>query len=106
MTLPLKPTYPPMEALSVSKIPTGPRWQYEPKWDGFRCLVFKDESGEDSLTDALRAGPVFRLCPASVASSRRPPRTQGSGKNYETRARLNGQNPRPVFLTAGRAARI
>lgn len=29
----------PMEALSVSSIPQGSEWQYEPKWDGFRCLV-------------------------------------------------------------------
>jgi ATP-dependent DNA ligase len=31
-----------MEALSVDKVPTGEEWQYEPKWDGFRCLVFRD----------------------------------------------------------------
>ena len=31
-----------MEALSVADIPTGEEWQYEPKWDGFRCLVFRD----------------------------------------------------------------
>jgi ATP-dependent DNA ligase len=31
-----------MEARSVAEIPTGPEWQYEPKWDGFRCLVFRD----------------------------------------------------------------
>jgi ATP-dependent DNA ligase len=31
-----------MEALSVDEIPTGDNWQYEPKWDGFRCLVFRD----------------------------------------------------------------
>jgi ATP-dependent DNA ligase len=32
-----------MEALSVDKIPCGEQWQYEPKWDGFRCLVFRDK---------------------------------------------------------------
>jgi ATP-dependent DNA ligase len=32
-----------MEALSVDQIPTGDGWQYEPKWDGFRCLVFRDD---------------------------------------------------------------
>jgi len=42
MPLPIKPPYSPMEALSVDAIPTGPNWQYEPKWDGFRCLVFRD----------------------------------------------------------------
>ena len=31
-----------MEALSVDEIPTGQCWQYEPKWDGFRCVVFRD----------------------------------------------------------------
>jgi ATP-dependent DNA ligase len=31
-----------MEALSVERIPEGPEWQYEPKWDGFRCLAFRD----------------------------------------------------------------
>jgi len=42
MTLPIVPPYSPMEALSVDEIPLGPDWQYEPKWDGFRCLVFRD----------------------------------------------------------------
>lgn len=31
-----------MEALSVEEVPTGQGWQYEPKWDGFRCLAFRD----------------------------------------------------------------
>jgi ATP-dependent DNA ligase len=31
-----------MEALSVDDIPQGRQWQYEPKWDGFRCLAFRD----------------------------------------------------------------
>jgi ATP-dependent DNA ligase len=31
-----------MEARSVGDIPTGSRWQYEPKWDGFRCLLERD----------------------------------------------------------------
>src|SRR5690348_15417584 len=42
MTLPLKPPFAPMEALSVDTIPEGEDWQYEPKWDGFRCLLFRD----------------------------------------------------------------
>jgi ATP-dependent DNA ligase len=32
-----------MEALLVAALPTGPEWQYEPKWDGFRCLAFRDK---------------------------------------------------------------
>ena len=42
MALPLSPPYRPMEALLVDEIPTGEQWQYEPKWDGFRCIAFKD----------------------------------------------------------------
>jgi ATP-dependent DNA ligase len=33
-----------MEALSVDTIPTGEDWRYEPKWDGFRCLAFRDDA--------------------------------------------------------------
>ena len=40
--LPLRQPFMPMEAKSVDEIPTGGEWQYEPKWDGFRCLVFRD----------------------------------------------------------------
>jgi ATP-dependent DNA ligase len=42
MTLALRRPFPPMEALSVDTIPEGKNWQYEPKWDGFRCLAFRD----------------------------------------------------------------
>ena len=40
--LPLRQPFLPMEAKSVEEIPTGDEWQYEPKWGGFRCLVFRD----------------------------------------------------------------
>jgi len=43
MPLPLSKRYKPMEALPASELPSGPEWQYEPKWDGFRCLAFRDE---------------------------------------------------------------
>jgi ATP-dependent DNA ligase len=33
-----------MEARSVDAIPEGGEWQYEPKWDGFRCLLMRDTS--------------------------------------------------------------
>ena len=32
----------PMEARRVDELPRGPNWQYEPKWDGFRCMVSKN----------------------------------------------------------------
>ncbi|MEO8227585.1 MAG: ATP-dependent DNA ligase, partial [Gemmatimonadota bacterium] len=42
MSLPLKYPIEPMEARSVAELPAGRGWQYEPKWDGFRCVAFKD----------------------------------------------------------------
>jgi len=36
-----------MEALLVKEIPTGKNWQYEPKWDGFRCIAFRDGEAVD-----------------------------------------------------------
>jgi ATP-dependent DNA ligase len=36
-----------MEARSVDTIPRGNEWQYEPKWDGFRCLLYRDGSRVD-----------------------------------------------------------
>src|ERR1700710_3269190 len=33
-----------MEARSVDAIPRGAEWQYEPKWDGFRCLLSRNAS--------------------------------------------------------------
>jgi ATP-dependent DNA ligase len=35
----------PMEAKSVATLPVDPGWQFEPKWDGFRCLAFRDGKG-------------------------------------------------------------
>jgi len=45
VTLPLEEGYAPMEARVVDEVPAGPEWQYEPKWDGFRCLAFRDGDG-------------------------------------------------------------
>ena len=44
MKLPIPLSYAPMEARVVAELPVGPQWQYEPKWDGFRCLAFRDGS--------------------------------------------------------------
>jgi ATP-dependent DNA ligase len=41
--LPIEPGYEPMEARVVADLPKGDDWQYEPKWDGFRCLAFRDD---------------------------------------------------------------
>ena len=41
-SLAVKPGIAPMEAKLVDDLPEGEGWRYEPKWDGFRCLVFRD----------------------------------------------------------------
>lgn len=66
--MPLKPPIPPMEALSVDAIPEGPEWQYEPKWDGFRCLVFRD--GESVTLQSKAGKPLTRYFPDVVAAAR------------------------------------
>src|SRR3954465_1721493 len=64
----LKPPIAPMEALSVDVIPAGPEWQYEPKWDGFRCLVFRNG---DSVTLQAKAGkPLTRYFPDVATAAR------------------------------------
>jgi ATP-dependent DNA ligase len=42
----------PMEASSVAEIPQGAGWQYEPKWDGFRCLAFRRDDEVDLRSKA------------------------------------------------------
>lgn len=64
MNLPLQPPFPPMEALSVDEIPTGPEWQYEPKWDGFRCLAFRD--GDEVQLQSKAGQPLARYFPELV----------------------------------------
>src|SRR5213596_1449606 len=66
MTLPIKPPFMPMEAVSVSTIPEGPDWQYEPKWDGFRCLAFRD--GDDVYLQSKAEKPLGRYFPEIVAA--------------------------------------
>jgi len=55
MTLPLSYRYTPMEAQSVDVLPTGTGWQYEPKWDGFRCLAFKESTRVELRSKAGRS---------------------------------------------------
>jgi ATP-dependent DNA ligase len=55
-----------MEALSVDEIPAGQSWLYEPKWDGFRALVFRDV---DSVHLQSKSGqPLSRYFPELVAA--------------------------------------
>ena len=61
MTLPLAKTYAPMEAFPASKLPSGSGWQYEPKWDGFRCLAFRDGAKID--LESKSGKPLTRYFP-------------------------------------------
>jgi len=63
--------YPPMEMRSVAELPDGPSWQYEPKWDGFRCLAFRD--GRDVTLQSKAGQPLARYFPEIVAALGRLP---------------------------------
>lgn len=64
MTLPLPLTTPPMESRAVSAIPRGSQWAYEPKWDGFRCLAFRD--GTEISLQSKAGQPLARYFPELV----------------------------------------
>ncbi len=66
MTLPIKSPYAAMEALVADEIPPPPGWQYEPKWDGFRCLVFRD--GDKVVLQSKAGKPLTRYFPDVVES--------------------------------------
>src|SRR5690606_6458010 len=59
--------YPPMEAESVDQLPSGPGWQYEPKWDGFRCLVFRD--GDEVRIQSKAGKPLGRYFPDMIEAA-------------------------------------
>jgi ATP-dependent DNA ligase len=67
MTLPISPPFAPMEALPVLEIPSGGQWQYEPKWDGFRCLVFKD--GKHVELQSKKGESLNRYFPELLAAA-------------------------------------
>lgn len=56
-----KSLLPPMEALSVEEIPEGNEWQYEPKWDGFRCIASRD--GREIHLQSKSLQPLTRYFP-------------------------------------------
>src|SRR5829696_6726937 len=56
----------PMEAKLVSDLPTTGLWQYEPKWDGFRCLVFRHDA--EVILQAKSGKPLTRFFPEIYAA--------------------------------------
>jgi len=53
-----------MEATRADKIPEGDRWQFEPKWDGFRAIVFRD--GNKIYVQSKAGQPLARYFPEIV----------------------------------------
>ena len=66
LELPLTPPYPPMEAKLVDTLPAGNGWLFEPKWDGFRCLAFRD--GDTIALQSKSGQPLTRYFPEIVAA--------------------------------------
>jgi len=56
---------PPMEARLASDLPDGEGWQFEPKWDGFRCLAFR--AGPEVDLRAKSGKPLGRYFPEIVS---------------------------------------
>ncbi|SFM03738.1 ATP-dependent DNA ligase [Bradyrhizobium sp. NFR13] len=56
-----------MEARSVPEIPQGPEWQYEPKWDGFRCILVRD--ADDVAIFSKSGQNLKRYFPEIVAAA-------------------------------------
>jgi ATP-dependent DNA ligase len=66
MDLPLLPPVKPMLAKAATKLPTGDGLFYEPKWDGFRCVVFRD--GDEVELGSRNERPLTRYFPEVVAA--------------------------------------
>ena len=64
MHLPVNPPVLPMLSRRVAKLPTGPEWIYEPKWDGFRTLVFRD--GDEILIQSRDEKSLNRYFPELI----------------------------------------
>jgi ATP-dependent DNA ligase len=64
VNLPISIDFAPMEATLVREIPQGEGWTYEPKWDGFRCLAFRDGDRIDLRSKSGK--PLARYFPDVV----------------------------------------
>src|SRR6266581_3136816 len=65
MRLPFAPPLAPMLSSAADALPDGQGWQFEPKWDGFRTLVFRD--GDEILLQSRDEKPMNRYFPELVA---------------------------------------
>src|SRR5215470_145678 len=65
MRLPVAPPLAPMLSKAADALPSGDGWQFEPKWDGFRTLVFRD--GDEILLQSRDEKPMNRYFPELIA---------------------------------------
>src|SRR5437763_9844597 len=74
MDLPVNPPVSPMLAKLARSLPDGDDWLFEPKWDGFRCIVFRD--GDEIELGSRNERPLTRYFPEVVEALRAalPPR--------------------------------
>jgi ATP-dependent DNA ligase len=61
MRLPLQPPVDPMLAKAVPELPSGEGWLFEPKWDGFRAIIFRD--GDELFMQSRDRNPLDRYFP-------------------------------------------
>src|SRR6185312_9272414 len=61
MNLPVNPPVLPMLAKRVTELPMAGTWSFEPKWDGFRAIVFRD--GEEIMIQSRDEKPLNRYFP-------------------------------------------
>src|ERR671934_853066 len=69
MTLPFAPPLAPMLSSAADRLPGGEGWQFEPKWDGFRALVFRD--GDEIMLQSRDERPMNRYFPELLEPLRR-----------------------------------
>src|SRR5262247_3513789 len=65
MRLPFEPPLAPMLSTAADALPDGEGWQFEPKWDGFRTLVFRD--GDEIVLQSRDEKPMNRYFPELAA---------------------------------------
>jgi ATP-dependent DNA ligase len=66
VTLPLNPPLLPMLAKRVAEVPPGDGWTFEPKWDGFRAIIFRD--GEEIFIQSRDGKSLNRYFPEVVTT--------------------------------------
>ena len=93
MRLPVMPPVAPMLAKSVAEIPTG-SYSFEPKWDGFRSILFRDD--DEVELGSRNERPMTAIFPSSWRQKESPDRC---GDGWGDRHRPSGG--RPAWTSSG-----